>query len=100
MTRKSEWTGMSPGSSDSARGSSSHPRWDSQGSSSYSSLKGDQLGEEESFVDDKETASSAVAFVVHSSRKGIIHLCADVANLIKAKKRSFATFGSLMSSFH
>ncbi|KAJ8019510.1 CAP-Gly domain-containing linker protein 2 [Holothuria leucospilota] len=84
MTRKSEWTGMSPGSSDSARGSS-FDHWDSQDFSS--SLKGDRLQVDESIVEDKETASSAVAFVVHSSRKGIIHLCADVANLIKAKKR-------------
>ncbi|ELU02719.1 hypothetical protein CAPTEDRAFT_191346 [Capitella teleta] len=39
----------------------------------------------QSLVVDKELAARAVAFVVSSSRKGIVPLCADVANLLKAK---------------
>ncbi|ELU13319.1 hypothetical protein CAPTEDRAFT_229281 [Capitella teleta] len=41
----------------------------------------------QSLVVDKELAARAVAFVVSSSRKGIVPLCADVANLLKAKSR-------------
>lgn len=38
-------------------------------------------------VEDKEIAARAVAFVVNGSRKGIVPLCADVANLLRAKRR-------------
>ncbi|XP_062613971.1 uncharacterized protein LOC134275715 isoform X2 [Saccostrea cucullata] len=38
-------------------------------------------------VEDKEIAARAVAFVVNSTRKGIVPLCADVANLLRAKRR-------------
>jgi hypothetical protein len=38
-------------------------------------------------VEDKEIASKAVAFVVNSTRKGIVPLCANVANLLRAKYR-------------
>ena len=40
-----------------------------------------------SLVEDKEIASRAVAFVVNSTRKGIVPLCTDVANLLRAKRR-------------
>lgn len=40
-----------------------------------------------SLVEDKEIAAKAVAFVVNSTRKGIVPLCADVANLLRAKRR-------------
>ena len=38
-------------------------------------------------VEDKEIAARAVAFVVNSTRKGIVPLCADVANLLRSKQR-------------
>ena len=37
-------------------------------------------------VEDKEIAARAVAFVVNSTRKGIVPLCADVANLLRIKQ--------------
>ncbi|GFR63002.1 CAP-Gly domain-containing linker protein 2 [Elysia marginata] len=37
-------------------------------------------------VEDKEVAARAVAFVVNSTRKGIVPLCADIANLLRAKR--------------
>ena len=40
-----------------------------------------------SLVEDKEIASRAVAFVINSTRKGIVSLCTDVANLLRAKRR-------------
>jgi hypothetical protein len=40
-------------------------------------------------VEDKEIAARAVAFVVNSTRKGIVPLCADIANLLRAKRRYF-----------
>ena len=39
-------------------------------------------------MEDKEIAARAVAFVVNSTRKGIVPLCADIANLLRAKRRS------------
>ena len=36
--------------------------------------------------DDKDVAARAVAFVVNSTRKGIVPLCADVASLLQNKK--------------
>ncbi|XP_035661178.1 uncharacterized protein LOC118405678 isoform X3 [Branchiostoma floridae] len=36
--------------------------------------------------EDKEIASSAVALVVRSTRRGIVPLCADIANLLRARK--------------
>ena len=38
-------------------------------------------------VEDKEVAARAVAFVVNSTRKGIVPLCADVGTLLRAKRR-------------
>ncbi|XP_071149665.1 uncharacterized protein [Mytilus edulis] len=43
-------------------------------------------GGEINLVEDKEIASRAVAFVVNSTRKGIVPLCTDVANLLRAKR--------------
>jgi len=48
------------------------------------------LGSESDFasaIGDKEVAAKAVAFVVNSTRKGIVPLCADVANLLRAKRK-------------
>lgn len=36
-------------------------------------------------VEDKAIAAQAVAFVVNSTRKGLVSLCADVAHLMRAK---------------
>ncbi|XP_052079381.1 uncharacterized protein LOC127717676 [Mytilus californianus] len=45
-----------------------------------------RTGGEINLVEDKEIASRAVAFVVNSTRKGIVPLCTDVANLLRAKR--------------
>ncbi|XP_069107513.1 uncharacterized protein [Argopecten irradians] len=45
-----------------------------------------ELRELNSLVEDKEIAAKAVAFVVNSTRKGIVPLCADVANLLRTKR--------------
>jgi len=37
-------------------------------------------------VEDKEIAAHAVAFVINSTRKGIVPLCSDVAKLLRSKK--------------
>lgn len=37
-------------------------------------------------MEDKEVAARAVAFVVNSTRKGIVPLCADVAHLMRSKQ--------------
>ncbi|CAG2224663.1 unnamed protein product [Mytilus edulis] len=55
-------------------------------------------GGEINLVEDKEIASRAVAFVVNSTRKGIVPLCTDVANLLRAKRsKSSPTPASLSS---
>ncbi|EDO48890.1 predicted protein [Nematostella vectensis] len=41
----------------------------------------------DSVDDDRELAAKAVAIVVNSTRKGVVSLCAEVASLLKAKKR-------------
>ncbi|XP_077997607.1 uncharacterized protein LOC144450770 [Glandiceps talaboti] len=38
-------------------------------------------------VEDKDVAAKAVAFVINSTRKGVVPLCADVAGLFRSKKR-------------
>jgi hypothetical protein len=38
-------------------------------------------------VEDKEIAACAVAFVVNGTRRGIVPLCADVASLMRSKRR-------------
>jgi len=40
-------------------------------------------------VEDKEIAACAVAFVVNGTRRGIVPLCADVASLMRSKRRYF-----------
>ena len=47
----------------------------------------DHSRELHNLVEDKEIAARAVAFVVNSTRKGIVPLCADVANLLRLKRR-------------
>ncbi|KAL8596733.1 hypothetical protein ACOMHN_046350 [Nucella lapillus] len=46
----------------------------------------DSTSELSGLVEDKEIAARAVAFVVNSTRKGIVPLCADIANLLRAKR--------------
>ncbi|CAG5130107.1 unnamed protein product [Candidula unifasciata] len=46
----------------------------------------DSCTELNDLVEDKEVAARAVAFVVNSTRKGIVPLCADIANLLRAKR--------------
>lgn len=40
-----------------------------------------------SAIGDKELAAKAVAFVVSSTRRGIVAHCADVATVLRAKQR-------------
>lgn len=54
--------------------------------SSISGLNLDSTSELSGLVEDKEIAARAVAFVVNSTRKGIVPLCADIANLLRAKR--------------
>ncbi|RUS90549.1 hypothetical protein EGW08_001726, partial [Elysia chlorotica] len=54
--------------------------------SSISGLNIDSQPELSALVEDKEVAARAVAFVVNSTRKGIVPLCADIANLLRAKR--------------
>ncbi|BFZ21979.1 hypothetical protein BsWGS_25018 [Bradybaena similaris] len=54
--------------------------------SSISGLHIDSCTELNDLVEDKEVAARAVAFVVNSTRKGIVPLCADIANLLRAKR--------------
>ncbi|XP_022079126.1 uncharacterized protein LOC110973031 isoform X2 [Acanthaster planci] len=41
----------------------------------------------QNLVEDKDVAAKAVALVVNSSRKGVVSLCADVASILRAKKK-------------
>lgn len=41
----------------------------------------------QNLMEDREIASRAVAFVVNSTRKGFVPLCANVASLMKSKRR-------------
>lgn len=50
-------------------------------------------------MEDREIASRAVAFVVNSTRKGFVPLCANVAALMRSKRRSVARFVSKISGF-
>ena len=54
----------------------------------FFSTLADSQPELSALVEDKEVAARAVAFVVNSTRKGIVPLCADIANLLRAKRRS------------
>ncbi|XP_071942747.1 uncharacterized protein [Antedon mediterranea] len=53
----------------------------------YPSFGLDNVKEIEGLVEDKDVASKAVTFVVNGTRKGVVRLCADVAGLMRAKKR-------------
>ncbi|KAK0041870.1 bromodomain-containing protein [Biomphalaria pfeifferi] len=53
---------------------------------SISGLNIESSTELNGLVEDKEIAARAVAFVVNSTRKGIVPLCADIANLLRAKR--------------
>ncbi|KAK3595389.1 hypothetical protein CHS0354_008819 [Potamilus streckersoni] len=66
-------------------GSSSWNNWENE-ISSISGLNLDGNSELSNLVEDKEIAARAVAFVVNSTRKGIVPLCADVANLFRVKR--------------
>ncbi|XP_071478968.1 uncharacterized protein [Diadema antillarum] len=50
-------------------------------------LKDGSLAGLTDLVQDKDAAAKAVAFVVNGSRRGIVHLCADVASLLRNKLR-------------
>ncbi|KAK3082826.1 hypothetical protein FSP39_006492 [Pinctada imbricata] len=52
----------------------------------YTGVSAEHQNELRSLVEDKEIAARAVAFVVNSTRKGIVPLCADVASLLRAKR--------------
>ncbi|GFO32443.1 hypothetical protein PoB_005894800 [Plakobranchus ocellatus] len=54
--------------------------------SSSNNFSADSQPELSTLVEDKEVAARAVAFVVNSTRKGIVPLCADIANLLRAKR--------------
>ena len=57
---------------------------------------GPQSDELKDLVEDKEIAACAVAFVVNSTRKGIVPLCADVASLMRSKRRLVKHYVSLL----
>ncbi|XP_041374259.1 uncharacterized protein LOC121387303 [Gigantopelta aegis] len=65
---------------------SSWANWETE-ISSVSGLNLGSTNELNSLVEDKEVAARAVAFVVNSTRKGIVPLCADVATLLHTKRR-------------
>ncbi|XP_066544839.1 uncharacterized protein LOC136712274 [Amia ocellicauda] len=52
----------------------------------FSSLRG-SISEVDSTEEDKRIASKAVAYVIQSTRRGIIPLCSNVAQLMKSKRR-------------
>ncbi|XP_005097528.2 uncharacterized protein LOC101853550 [Aplysia californica] len=85
MTREMDSTSddHSPPLSDNA--GSTWLNWENE-ISSISGLNIDSTTELNGLVEDKEVAARAVAFVVNSTRKGIVPLCADVANLLRAKR--------------
>jgi len=61
--------------------------WDNE-DSSLSGLNLDSVGPGlHELVEDKEIAAKAVAFVVSSTRKGIVPLCSNVASLFRTKKQ-------------
>ena len=57
----------------------------------------DHSRELHNLVEDKEIAARAVAFVVNSTRKGIVPLCADVASLLRSKRRCVHSVSLLRS---
>ncbi|XP_072911082.1 uncharacterized protein [Hemitrygon akajei] len=88
----------SPSLSESAGSSSWRKSWDD--SSTQSALNIGSGSEIDGGDEDKEIASKAVAFVIRSSRKGVVTLCADVANLLKIKWRLERTIKAQQLEIH
>ncbi|XP_078280324.1 uncharacterized protein LOC144607385 [Rhinoraja longicauda] len=88
----------SPSLSESAGSGSWRRSWDN--SSTLSALNIGSGSELDGGDEDKEIASKAVAFVVRSSRKGVVPLCADVANLLKIKWRLERTIKAQQLEIH
>ncbi|XP_062900564.1 uncharacterized protein LOC134344531 [Mobula hypostoma] len=88
----------SPSLSESAGSSSWRKSWDN--SSTQSALNIGGGSEIDGGDEDKEIASKAVAFVIRSSRKGVVTLCADVANLLKIKWRLERTIKTQQLEIH
>lgn len=81
---------------DDASSSSDHRRsmsentshsWETEEDGSLSRLNVGSSEELQNLMEDREIASRAVAFVVNSTRKGFVPLCANVASLMKSKRR-------------
>ncbi|XP_050388591.1 uncharacterized protein LOC126807804 isoform X2 [Patella vulgata] len=83
MTMDSLGSDHSPPLSENAGSSWTH--WENE-ISSISGLNAGSSNELYCLVEDKDIAARAVAFVVNSTRKGIVPLCADVANLLRSKR--------------
>ncbi|XP_041040787.1 uncharacterized protein LOC121276441 isoform X3 [Carcharodon carcharias] len=88
----------SPSRSESAGSDSWMRSWDN--SSTLSALNIGSGSEIDGGDEDKEIASKAVAFVIRSSRKGVVPLCADVANLLKIKWRLERTIKAQQLEIH
>ncbi|XP_067908198.1 uncharacterized protein [Heterodontus francisci] len=88
----------SPSLSESAGSNSWMRSWDN--SSTLSALNIGSGSEIDGGDEDKEIASKAVAFVIRSSRKGVVPLCADVANLLKIKWRLERTIKAQQLEIH
>ncbi|XP_038654403.1 uncharacterized protein LOC119966567 isoform X2 [Scyliorhinus canicula] len=88
----------SPSPSGSAGSNSWMRSWDN--SSTFSALNIGSGSEVDGGDEDKEIASKAVAFVIRSSRKGVVPLCADVANLLKIKWRLERTIKAQQLEIH
>ncbi|XP_078390693.1 uncharacterized protein LOC144672672 isoform X2 [Cetorhinus maximus] len=88
----------SPSRSESAGSNSWMRSWDN--SSTLSALNIGSGSEIDGGDEDKEIASKAVAFVIRSSRKGVVPLCADVANLLKIKWRLERTIKAQQLEIH
>ncbi|KAL5005922.1 hypothetical protein ScPMuIL_017080 [Solemya velum] len=85
MDRSSNSSEHSPPLSDNVGAETWLQFWENE----ISSVSGKNLGsnlELNTLVEDKEIAARAVAFVVNSTRKGIVPLCADIAGLMRAKR--------------
>ncbi|XP_078087794.1 uncharacterized protein LOC144505537 [Mustelus asterias] len=88
----------SPSLSGSAGSNSWLRSWDN--SSTFSAFHIGSGSEIDGGDEDKEIASKAVAFVIRSSRKGVVPLCADVANLLKIKWRLERTIKAQQLEIH
>ncbi|XP_067855442.1 uncharacterized protein [Heptranchias perlo] len=88
----------SPSLSESAGSNTWMRSWDN--SSTLSALNIGSGSEIDGRDEDKEIASKAVAFVIRSSRKGVVPLCADVASLLKIKWRLERTIKAQQLEIH